>query len=74
MYKLVTELRAHEGDVRSVAALGGSNDEPLFASGGRDRILRLWRASEQGRNFEAVKDVFWHEHLVAVISAFQGNI
>ena len=67
-YELVKEVLAHDGDGRTLAVMppasGGSLNSVTLVSGGRDRLCKLLKASDDGRSFTESLVIYDHEHWV----------
>ena len=64
-YELVTQVASHDGDVRSLAAVGAAE----LVTGSRDRLGKLWRLSANQRALEENKTLYEHEHWVSALVA-----
>lgn len=67
-YELVKEVLAHNGDGRTLAVMpstkAGDENSVTIVSGGRDRLCKLIKASEDGRTFTESLVIYDHEHWV----------
>mmetsp|Transcript_16847 Transcript_16847/g.19110 ORF Transcript_16847/g.19110 Transcript_16847/m.19110 type:complete len:770 (+) Transcript_16847:87-2396(+) len=74
-FELVAETVGHQGDVRSLCSLPGvSANEAILISGGRDRVVNVWKARADGKVFDQTKQIFDHEHWVSALVALpDGN-
>mmetsp|Transcript_16416 Transcript_16416/g.20299 ORF Transcript_16416/g.20299 Transcript_16416/m.20299 type:complete len:101 (-) Transcript_16416:223-525(-) len=68
-FELVTEIVGHQGDVRSLTALGASTEDTVLITGARDRVVKLWKSRPDGKLFDPVKEIFVHEHWVGALLA-----
>jgi len=71
---LVTQLHGHTGDVRGLCRIDCLEEGCVgFVSGSRDRLAKIWKSRDGGKNFEEYKSVFDHEHWVSAVVKVDGG-